>query len=145
MSSASSYGRSFAMQHLAQGHPEKALAEAEKAIARDTDDPEPVLDRAQVLAALGRFPEAVADLEKCRELDLVARIVDDALLDDTLFSTLVSWGQALAETDQEAAVALLARYAALCPGGSHRGEVDTWAARFRGRRETWAKARPDEA
>lgn len=142
---AGSYGQSFAAKHLAEGRVEQALDEADKAIAREPDDPEPVLDRAQILAALGRYEEAVAAVVRCLELDRVARVIDDAFVDDTLFSTLVSWGQRLADSDREQAVAVLRRYLDIFPAGSHISEVATWEQRLRGHRETWAKARPDES
>jgi tetratricopeptide (TPR) repeat protein len=66
---AGSYGQSFALKHLAAGRLEDALAEADRAIARDPDDPEPVLDRAQVLHAAGRFDEAAAAVLRAMELD----------------------------------------------------------------------------
>ncbi len=137
------YGQSFAMKRLEDGHPEEALGLADKAILADAADPEPQLDRAQALVALGRFADAVAAIETCRALDAKARVIDDALLDDTLFSALVAWAQELAAADVERAVATLARYSKILPDGTHADELVTWTDRLRGRRETWAKARPD--
>jgi hypothetical protein len=132
------------MKRLSEGQPAAALEEADRAAARDADDPEPQLDRAQALSALGRWAEAVAAIETCRALDAAARVVDDALVDDTLFSTLVAWAQSTAATkDVEQAVAIISRYRSILEGGTHAGEVATWIDRLRGRHETWVKARPE--
>ena len=96
MSRAGAYGQSFALEHLTRGRPDEALAEAERAIGRDAADPEPVLDRAQILLAIGRHQDAVADLERAVALDKVALVLDDSVVDDTLFSALVRWATGLA-------------------------------------------------
>lgn len=135
------YGQSFAQKQLSLGNIEQALLEANRAIEHEPGDPEPVLDRAQVYQALGRWEEAVADLRRCLELDRTAQVVDDALVDDTLFSTLIGWGTEVAKTDAERAVALLAQYATIMPAGNHHDEVPGWTNRFRGKHETWVKDR----
>jgi tetratricopeptide (TPR) repeat protein len=134
------YGQTFAARQLALGNFEQALALADQAIAADPADPEPVLDRAQALAQLGRHEEAVQAIQRCLELDQVARVIDDALLDDTLFSLLVDWGTRTAKAgDVDGAVAVIERYRAILPDGGHRNEVATWVDRFRGKREMWVK------
>jgi len=139
MSRTASYGQSFAMKHLNEGHLEEALAECEKGIAADGDDPEPVLDRAQVYLAMNRFEEVIADVKKAIELDKVAQIADDAVIDDTLFSALIGWGQAMG--GGEKAAALVEEYKKLLPKGVHLDDSAEWARRFRGHKETWVKAR----
>jgi tetratricopeptide (TPR) repeat protein len=135
------YGQSFAQKQLDLGNYEQALVEANRAIEHEADDPEPVLDRARVYQALGRWDEAVADIRRCLELDVVARVVDDSLVDDTLFSTLIGWGTELAKSDGERAVAVLEQYRAILPAGAHLDEVPGWENRFRGKHETWVKDR----
>ncbi len=135
------YGQSFAQKQLSLGNLDEALALATRAIEHEPEDPEPVLDRAQVYQALSRWEEAVADIRRCLELDRVARVVDDALVDDTLFSTLIGWGTELAKADAERAVAVLAQYQAIMPSGGHHDEVPGWVNRFRGKHETWVKDR----
>ena len=143
MTRTAGYGQSFAMKHLNEGRLEEALAETDKAIALDAEDPEPVLERAQVLLAMNRYEEAVAAIERTLRLDQVARIVDDMAVDDTLFSALVGWGQELAKSDVAAAVALLGRYREIFPQGIHHDEALEWGRRFRGQVETWVKARAE--
>jgi tetratricopeptide (TPR) repeat protein len=141
MSRTGSYGQSFAMKYLGEGKLEEALAEADQASSQDPADPEPVLERAQVLLAMSRYPDVVAAIERALELDRAVRIIDDMTVDDTLFSALVGWGQQLAQSDVPAALEVLARYRALLPAGIHHGEADDWSRRFRGQVETWVKAR----
>jgi tetratricopeptide (TPR) repeat protein len=143
MTRAGAYGQSFALEHLSRGRTEEALAEAERAIAQDGADPEPVLDRAQILLALGRHEAAVADLERAVQLDRAALVLDDSVVDDTLFSALVRWASALAEAGQgAAAVAVIERYAALAPdSATHHDEATSWIRRFRGEADTWSKPR----
>ena len=135
------YGESFAARQLSLGNFEKALQLADEACAQEPDDPEPVLDRARALQALGRWEDAVAALEKCRKLDEKASVVDDSLVDDTLFSTLVSWSRQVAEADAEQAVKILGRYRAMLPDGAHIPEIDHWVRRYRGDVDTWRKER----
>jgi tetratricopeptide (TPR) repeat protein len=139
---AGSYGQSFALKHLAAGRLEDALAEADRAIARDPDDPEPVLDRAQVLHAAGRFDEAAAAVLRAMELDRAARVLDDMIVDDTLWGALLEQARAAADPDQ--ACATLRRYLDVLPEGAHAGELEVWEGRFRGKVETWTKRRPED-
>lgn len=141
MSRAGSYGQSFALKYLHEGRCDEALAAANAEIDRDPSDPEPVLDRAQILLTLERFEDAVEDIRRCLELDRVAMVVDDSVLDDTLFSALVRWGQREAERDPEAAVRILRRYTDIFPAGGHGEELESWAKRFRGHAEMWVKER----
>ncbi len=143
MSRAGAYGQSFALEHLTRGRPDEALAEAERAISRDAADPEPVLDRAQIFLATGRHQDAVADLERAVALDKIALVLDDSVVDDTLFSALVRWATGLAEgSDTAGAVHVIERYTALAPDtATHHDEAATWIRRFRGEAGTWQKPR----
>jgi hypothetical protein len=140
MSRPGNYGQSFAQKHLTEGRLREALAEVEKEIARDPEDPEPFLLRAQVHLAMGEFEAAVTDLRRCQQLDELERVVDDGLVDDTLFSALLGWGRTLAPTDPKQAVDLLSRYSSLMPRGCHHGEATDWQKRFRGETQVWIKA-----
>ena len=135
------YGQSFALKHLQEGRYQEALAAADQAAALDAEDPEPVLDRAQILLAMDRFEDAVAAIERTVRLDEAAHICDDMVVDDTLFSALVGWGRQVAPSDRERAVTLMRRYATIFPRGIHQGEAEEWMRRFRGQVETWVKAR----
>jgi tetratricopeptide (TPR) repeat protein len=139
MTRAGAYGQSFALKHLHEGRPAEALVEAEKAMAALPDDPEPVLDRAQVHLAERRWEAAFADVVRALELDKVALVLDDSVVDDTVFSTLVGWASEIAGRDAAAAVKLIERYAPLQPSGTHHDEATTWKNRFQGRVETWVK------
>lgn len=139
MSRAGAYGQSFAQKCLAEGRIEEALAEAERQVAADPRDPEPLLDRARILDALGHHEEAVADLRRAIELDRSAQILDDSVVDDTLFSALVAWGRKVATAEPERAVEILHEYGRLMPGGCHRAEAEAWTRRFRGERTLWIK------
>jgi predicted Zn-dependent protease len=141
MSRTASYGQSFAQKFLAEGKLEDALREADKAIELDPSDPEPVLERAQILLAMNRHQEVVTAIQRTIELDAVARIVDDMTVDDTLFSALVAWAQDLAPSDATQAVAVMARYRTIFPKGIHQPEAEEWTRRFRGHVETWVKAK----
>src|SRR5437867_555928 len=101
------YGITFSRKLRDQGRYEEAVAEAEKAIARDAEDPEPVYDRAAALYCLGRFEQAVAGFAQAIALEREAQLMDDGLLDDDLFETLRKW----AETEPPRARAILGRYA----------------------------------
>ena len=139
MTRAGAYGQSFALKHLSDGRYDEALAEADKQIAADPKDPEPVLDRAQILMALERFEDTVAEVERALELDRAAEVLDDSVVDDTLFSTLVAWGRTVADSDPKRAAALFDIYKKLVPQGVHKGEAAEWARRFQGERRMWVK------
>lgn len=140
MSTAIGYGKSFAQKHLDAGDFAAALTAADEVVARDEADPEPVMDRAQALLGLDRFEDAVTATLRAIELDREARILEDAVVDDTLFTALVRWGQAIAPARPDDAVALFARYRAALPKGVHVREIDEWTRRFRGEKSTWVKA-----
>lgn len=140
MSTAIGYGKSFAQKHLEAGDFAAALTAADEAIGRDAEDPEPVLDRAQALLGLDRFEDAAGAALQALELDRTAKILEDHVIDDTLFTALVKWGEGLAKSKPDDAVALFARYRDAMPRGVHVREIDEWSRRFRGERATWVKA-----
>jgi tetratricopeptide (TPR) repeat protein len=137
MTRAGAYGQSFALEHLSRGRHAEAMAEAERAAAADPSDPEPILDKAQILLALGKHGEAVAEIEHAVALDKKAMVLDDSVVDDTLFSSLVGWASAVGGAD---AVAILEKYALLAPdSASHHDEAASWMRRFRGETGPWVK------
>jgi tetratricopeptide (TPR) repeat protein len=148
MSRAGAYGQSFALEHLSRGRHDEAMTEAQRAAAADPADPEPVLDVAQILLALGRHEAAVAEVERAVALDKKAMVLDDSVVDDTLFSALVRWASERAtaagagERGAEEAVAIIERYAVLAPdSASHHDEAAGWIRRFRGEGGVWVKPR----
>ena len=140
MTRAGAYGQSFALEHLSRGRHDEALAEAERAAAADPADPEPVLDRAQIFLATGRHADAVAEIERAVALDQKAMVLDDSVVDDTLFSALVRWASELGAG--EPAVQVIEKYAVLAPdSATHHDEAAEWIRRFRGQTEMWVKPR----
>ena len=143
MSNSTGYGQSFATRLLAQGREAEALVEAEKAVAREPEAPEPVVDRAQVHLAMERFAEGIADLERALVLDRAAPALDDGLFDDLLFTSLLAWAQKVAPRDLAEATRILARYGVILPAGSHAKDAADWTRRLRGELTTtsWTKTR----
>jgi tetratricopeptide (TPR) repeat protein len=124
------YGGTFAQKLCDQGKFDEAVAEATRAIERDNEDPEPLVDRASALASLGRHAEAADDLEAALVLDEEEQMLETDFVDDALFSALL--GEARAMTDIGEAVTRLEHYRAVLPTGKHAGDVDVWARRLRG-------------
>ena len=139
MTRAGAYGQSFALKHLHEGRPAEALVEAEKAVAALPKDPEPLLDRAQIHLAERRWEAAFGDVVAAQELDKVALVLDDSVVDDTLFSTLVGWASEIAPREPATAIKLVERYGPMMPDGVHHDEATTWVQRFGGKVETWVK------
>lgn len=144
MSRTGSYGQSFAMKLLSQDKLDEALTEADRAVGLDSADPEAMFDRAQVHLALERWEAGVADIERALDLDRTARILDDSMVDDALFSALVAWGRKVAETDRPRALATLERYLAIFPPprGGHQKDYEEWKRRLGGEQRTsWTRTR----
>jgi tetratricopeptide (TPR) repeat protein len=126
------YGASFAQKLLDQGEYEQALVAAEREIARDADDPEPLVDRASVLTALERYADATRDLEKALQLDEEAQVLETDFVDDALFTALLGEARACAAQDLPRALERLGHYRRVFPKGRHLGDVDRWSAELRG-------------
>jgi tetratricopeptide (TPR) repeat protein len=142
MSRTGSYGQSFVMKLLSQDKLDEALAEAERAVTQDPEDPEVMFDRAQVHLALEHWEAGVADVEHALELDRTAHILDDSELDDALFSALVAWGRQVAESDRPRALTILERYLGLFPKGGHHKDYEEWKRRLGGEQRTsWTRTR----
>src|ERR1017187_9041568 len=104
------YGMSFAAKMIEQGKYAEAIEEATRAVARDEEDPVPLVERASAYAWLERYPEAVEDLEAAIALDESAGVLEIDVVDDAYFSALLGTAKAEARTSQEVAGQTLARY-----------------------------------
>ena len=123
---------SFASKLIQEGKYAEAIAEATKAVARDDEDPAPLVDRANAHAWLEQYPDAVRDFEAALVLDQTAGVLEIDLVDDVYFSAVLGAARAEAPTDLPAALATLARYAAVLPEGRHLADATAWADRLRG-------------
>jgi hypothetical protein len=129
------YGGSFAQRLIDQGQFDEAVESANTAIARDADDPEPLVDRAMAYLGLDRFADAVGDLEAALKLDVAAQVLETDFVDDTLFTALLGDARKLSSTDRSAAVARLSHYSTIFPRGRHAADVTRFTAQLRGERD----------
>lgn len=125
------YGMSFAAKLIQEGKYEEAIAEATRAVARDDEDPSPLVERAGALAWLERYPEAVKDLEAALALDETAGVLEVDVVDDAYFSALLGAAKIEARTSFDAAERTLARYGTVLPNGRHLAEAAAWPERLR--------------
>jgi tetratricopeptide (TPR) repeat protein len=125
------YGMSFASKMIEQGKYAEAIEEATRAVARDEEDPAPLVERASAYAWLERYPEAVKDLEAAIALDESAGVLELDVVDDAYFSALLGAAKAEARTSLQAAGQTLARYATVLPGGRHLADAAAWPDRLR--------------
>src|SRR5207247_2806223 len=101
-------------------------------------EPEANFNRAQALAALGRFPEAAADYERALALDASASGLDPDAADDELFFALRNL--AVTQKDRPAeAIATLERYRRLLPSGRHVDDIKTWVDHINGVEVVWVR------
>jgi tetratricopeptide (TPR) repeat protein len=134
------YG-ALASTHLVQGGRwDEAVDRATAEIAAMPDEPEAHFNRAQALAALSRWEEAVRDYEAALRLDASSSALDPAALDDELFFALRSLAVAQKATPA-AAHATLARYRALLPEGRHIPDLATWSNHIDGTDPVWYRDR----
>jgi len=125
------YGMSFAAKLIQEGKYEEAIAEATRAVARDDEDPSPLVERAGALAWLERYAEAVTDLEAALALDETAGVLEVDVVDDAYFSALLGAAKLEARTSLDAAERTLARYGTILPNGRHLAEAAAWPERLR--------------
>jgi tetratricopeptide (TPR) repeat protein len=125
------YGMSFAAKMIEQGKYAEAVEEATRAVARDEEDPAPLVERASAYAWLERYPEAVTDLEAAIALDETAGVLETDVVDDAYFSALLGAAKVEARTSLETATATLARYQDLLPAGRHLADAAAWPDRLR--------------
>lgn len=121
---------SFAAKLVEQGKYEEAVAEATKAVEREDDNPEPLVERAGAYVLLERHADAVADYERALALDADENVLETDVVDDAYFSALLAAARAAGSVD--AGVALLARYAQTLPSGRHVRDAADWQRRLRG-------------
>jgi tetratricopeptide (TPR) repeat protein len=124
------YGMSRAAVLIDAGEFEAALQAATEESAREQENSEHWWDRAQALALLERYDEAVADFERAKEVDAKTSVLDDDMLDDAYFSSLL--GAARAAGEVAAGCAKLDRYAGVFPAGRHLSDALDWQKRLRG-------------
>jgi tetratricopeptide (TPR) repeat protein len=124
------YGMSRAAVLIDAGEFEAALQAATEESAREQENSEHWWDRAQALAALERYDEAVADFERAKLVDAKTSVLDDDMLDDAYFSALL--GAARAAGDVAAGCAKLERYATVFASGRHVSDAVDWQKRLRG-------------
>jgi tetratricopeptide (TPR) repeat protein len=124
------YGMSRAAVLIDAGEFEAALQAATEESAREQENSEHWWDRAQALALLERYDEAVADFERAKRVDAKTSVLDDDMLDDAYFSALL--GAARATGDVAAGCAKLERYVTQFPSGRHVKDADDWQKRLRG-------------
>jgi len=125
------YGMSFAAKMIQEGKYAEAVEEATRAVARDDEDPTPLVDRATAYALLERYPEAVKDLEAAIALDETAGVLESDVVDDAYFSALLGAAKVEAQSSPAAAAQTLARYATILPGGRHLADAAAWPERLR--------------
>lgn len=134
------YGQLRSTKLVSEGRFEEAVARAVEEIAAMPDDPEAHFNRAQALAGLGRWEEAVGAYETALGMDASESGLDPDTLDDELFFALRSL--ALAQRDDRArAIATLERYRALLPAGRHVGDLATWTDHINGVEAVWVRDR----
>jgi tetratricopeptide (TPR) repeat protein len=129
------YGQLHSTALVAAGRFEEAVAAAEAEAAAEPGDPEPLYNRGQALAGLGRFGEAAADYERAVGMDASGSALDPDALDDELFFALRS--DAVARGD----AAPLRRYLAVLPAGRHVSDVPKWLDKLAGVDAVWYRDR----
>ncbi len=128
---AGNYGMSFAAKMIEQGKYAEAIEEATRGVARDDEDPLPLVERASAFAWLERYPEAVTDLEAAMALDEAAGVLEIDVVDDAYFSALLGAAKVEAKSSPEAAAKTLARYGTVLPAGRHLADAAAWPDRLR--------------
>jgi tetratricopeptide (TPR) repeat protein len=134
------YGALASTQLVNSGRFDDAVARASAEIVAMPDEPEAYFNRAQALAALSRWEEAVADYEAALRLDPGASGLDPAAVDDELFFALRTVAVSR-KADPSAALATLDRYAQLLPQGRHIDDLRTWSDHINGIDPLWYRDR----
>jgi len=125
------YGMSFAAKMIEQGKYAEAVEEATRAVARDEEDPAPLVERASAYAWLERYPEAVTDFEAAIALDETAGVLETDVVDDAYFSALLGAAKVEAKSSLATATATLGRYQGVLPAGRHLADAVAWPDRLR--------------
>ena len=135
-----SYGALFSSKLVLEGRFDEAVLAATSEIVIQPDEPEAYFNRAQALAALERFDDAVADYEKALSMDDSASSVDPETIDDELFFALRS-AAASQKDDPAAAARMIERYRAILPEGRHLDDIGKWVDSFNGVETVWYRER----
>jgi tetratricopeptide (TPR) repeat protein len=132
-----SYGSLFSSKMIAEGRFDEAFDTATHEIEAQPTDPETYFNRAQALAGLERFEEAVADYERSLALDPIESGLDPEIVDDELFFALRSLATARSKTDRAAAIETIERYREILPEGRHLDDIAKWIDSFNGVETVW--------
>src|SRR5262245_6168136 len=129
------YGQLPSTALIAAGQFEEAVVAAGAEMAARPGDPEPLFNRGQALAGLGRVAESATDYARALGMDASDSGLDPEALDDELFFALRS--DAVARGD----AAPLRRYLELLPAGRHVGDVPKWIDKLAGVDAVWYRDR----
>ncbi len=139
---AGTYGITFAQKLLAQGQYDQAIEASTQALTGEPENPEHFADRATALGLIERHDEAIDDYRRALLLDASEQILDEDMIDDALFSTLLRSARERAQKDVAAGVARLDEYATIRPHGRHLDDARDWQKRIRGElQSTFVKQR----
>ena len=126
------YGMTQAAKLIAAGSYEAAIVEATRLHARNGEDPDPLIERAEAHSLLGHYSDAVSDLEAAIRVGEEAGVLEVDSVDDAYFSALLGAAKKQAEGDVEGGVKQLARYEEVIPSGRHLKDAKEWVQRLRG-------------
>jgi tetratricopeptide (TPR) repeat protein len=129
------YGQLRSSALCSAGKFDEAAAAAEREMAAEPEDPEPVFNRGQARAGLERFAEAAADYERALAMDAGESAFDRETADDELFFALRS------EAERRRDAAPLQRYLAVLPQGRHVDDVRKWQDKLAGVETVWVRER----
>ena len=135
-----SYGSLFSSKMIGEGRFEEAVQAAAGEIEAQPSDPEAYFNRAQALAGLERFAEAIPDYERALSLDPRESSLDPEIVDDELFFALRSLASTR-KADPTAAIAIIERYRAILPQGRHLDDIAKWTDSFNGVETVWYRER----
>lgn len=136
------YGVLASAKLVAESRFDEAIIQATQEIAALPDEPEPYFTRAQSLAALGRFTDALPDYEAALALDASGSAMDPEAVDDELFFALRSIAvQHKEQGRQDEALATLERYREILPEGRHLADLATWTDHVKGVEQVWYRDR----
>jgi len=134
------YGSLFSSKMIAEGRFEEAVRMATGEIEAQPTDPEAYFNRAQALAGLERFEQAIPDYQQALSLDDSDSSLDPEIVDDELFFALRSLA-ASRKDDPQQAIAIIERYRAIVPGGRHLDDIAKWIDSFNGVETVWYRER----
>jgi len=134
------YGSLFSSKMIGDGRFDEALDAATREIEAQPSDPEAYFNRAQALAGLERFEEAVADYQRSLSLDDRESGLDPEIVDDELFFALRSLATGRKAEPAEA-IRTIQRYREILPEGRHLDDIAKWIDSFNGVETVWYRDR----